>query len=221
MKPHFTNAATQATKVLIKYNVARTPVYPQQIIQASPIATMISFADLAMFADVERSSILKAMHEENELAMSFVYKKSDGSPHYLFAFNRKKPIGEVRFALAVELGHIYLGHTGYRDNETRFAESLCFTHHLIFPRPLIKLLQERGFIFTNRSFARIFGECSDFLDELVTSPSVTISAELNRAVKEQFTPYVDALADAGILSLPMDPSEQILDLSQYMQGYEE
>lgn len=221
MEANFENAATQATKILLKYGIARTPVYPQQIIQASSIATMISFADLAMFADVERSSILSAMHEENDLAMTFVYLKPDGKPHYLFAFNRKRPIGEVRFALAVELGHIYLGHTGFRDDKTRFDESRCFAHHLIFPRALIRLLQERDFVFTRRSFSRIFGECTNFIDELFESKPVNIPAELNRAIKEQFTPYVDALEDAGILYLPADPSETLLDLSYYMDGYEE
>ena len=38
-------------------------------------------------------------------------------------------------------------------------------------------------------------------------------------VKEQFTPYVNILEEMGILSMPH--SGEVLDLSRYMEGYEE
>ena len=222
MNTILSTAATQATRALLKYKVSRTPIYPQQIIQESEVATMISFADLAELANVERSSILSAVHHDNDMVISAVYNMPDGKTHHLFAFNREKPIGKIRYALAFELGHVFMGHVGYRCDETRKAESSCFANHFVFPRAMIRLLQERNFVLTEENFARIFGESHWYLPDLVnTEHVISVPAELNRQLKEQFTPYVDALEAAGIFAFPVDPSDPVLDFSRYMEGYEE
>lgn len=182
---------------------------------------MVSFADLAEKANIKRNAIVSSLHEDNDTVMCFVQHQPDGTPHYTFAFNRQEAIGRVRCALAVELGHVYLGHVGYRENDQRMAEALCFAHHFVFPRPLIKLLQDRGFVFTYESFSRVFGDCSWCIDNLLSSAPVSVPAELNILLRDQFMPYVEDLASSGVLSLPVDPSDKVLDFSGYMAGYEE
>ena len=98
-----------------------------------------------------------------------------------------------------------------------FAE--CFALHFEFPRALIQLLKERGFVFTKESFQRIFGDCEWCLETLMNAAPVHVSPELNLMVKELFVPHVNLLEETGILSMPANGEE--LDLSRYMEGYEE
>lgn len=221
MKPDFTTAATQASRILIKYQISRCPIYPQQVIQDSKLCSLVSFADLAEKAEIERNHIVTSLHSDNDTVMCLFHHLPDGSPHYSFAFNREEKIGRVRCALAVELGHVYLGHIGFRDNDQREAEALTFAHHFLFPRPLISLLHERNFVFTDKSFARVFGDCKWCLDNLTTSAPVSVPPELNLLLKEQFTPYVDALEASGDLTIAVNPDDRMLDFSGYMAGYEE
>lgn len=88
MQPDFITAATQAASALLKYSISATPIYPQRILHASPLATLISFADLADLANVSQNTLLSAIHSENDLAMSSVRHFPDGSVHYLFAYLR-------------------------------------------------------------------------------------------------------------------------------------
>ena len=221
MTPDFTKAATQAVRVLLKYGVDKVPIYPQQVLQKSKIVTMVSFADLAEMAEVGREDILSAIHADNDIAISFVQNMADGSPRYVFAFNREKPIDQVSMAMAIELGHVYLGHVGYLDNETRLDEAKCFAHHFVFPRAVIRLLEERGVVLTRNSFSRIFGSCDMCLESMLKDDSVSVPAELNAQLKEQFRPYVDKLEAAGMLAKNVKEGDHVLDLSRYMGGYEE
>lgn len=225
MIPDFKKAATQAVRALLKYGVDKVPVYPQQVLQKSKVATMISFADLAEMSNVGRDAILSAIHADNDICISYVNHKPDGTPRYIFAFNREQPIERVRLAMAVELGHVYLGHVGYRDDETRMAEAKCFAHHFAFPRAVIKLLEERGFVFTEQNFTRIFGGCEWCIENLLDSEPVTIPGDLNWRVKKMFTPYVDELEATGMLNAWTGPfkktQDKELDFSKYMAGYEE
>lgn len=221
MTPDFTKAATQAVRVLLKYGVDKVPVYPQQVLQKSQIVTMVSFADLAEMANVSRDNILSTIHADNDLAISFVHSMPDGSPRYVFAFNREKPIDQVSMAMAIELGHVYLGHVGYLDNETRLKEAKCFACHFMYPRAVIRLLQERGFVFTKKSFARVFGKVGLCIENVENPEPVIVHAELNRDAKELFVPYVDKLETEGMLSVPVGKDDEMLDVSKFMDGYED
>ena len=214
-----TTAATQAARTLIKYKISRTPIYPQQIIQASDRTTMVSFADNDEMGDILSTNAMFTL-ENGYLAWTSVIAEKDGRDSYLFTVNRNAPMGELKLELAVALSHVYLGHV--LDNigsQKSMRESECFALHLIFPRPLIRLLQERGVVLTKRMFSRIFGHCDECLDFILNSEPVPVSPELNRIVKDQFTPYVDKLEDIGIFLA--DPVGEELDLSKYMAGYED
>lgn len=214
-----TTAATQAARALIKFGISRAPVYPHKVLQQSMLATMISFSDISELDDIILNTKLKTFRHANDMVMSTVYRTEEGQEHYIFAVNRDAPQGKNRLALAVELGHIYLGHTKDVNSSSKMHDAECFALHFEFPRALIQLLKERGFVFTTESFQRIFGDCEWCFDTLMNAAPVHVSPELNQMVKELFVPHVNLLEETGILSMPAKGDE--LDLSRYMEGYEE
>ena len=214
-------AATQAARALIKFGITRTPVYPQRILQESQYTTVITFDKASELDDIILNSNMLVSYQMNNMVMSSAYVNSEGQDKYLFVVDRNAPLGKLKLALAVDIGHIYLGHASrLRDKTRKRKEAECFAIHLVFPRALIKLLQERGYVFTEQSFQRIFGDCEWCLDSMLNAEPVRISSELNHLVKEQFTPYVNALEEIGILSIPAG-NHKILDFSRYMAGYED
>lgn len=214
-----TTAATQASRALVKFGISRAPVYPHKVLQQSLLATMISFEDPEELDEVILNTKLSAFRQANDMVMSTVHTTQDGQQHYIFAVNRKAPMGKIRLALAVELGHIYLGHAKHLVDANRMHDAECFAIHFEFPRALIRLLSERGYVFTKESFQRIFGDAEWCFDTLRNAPPVTVSPELNQMVKELFVPHVNLLEETGVLAIPARGEE--LDLSRYMAGYEE
>lgn len=214
-----TTAATQAARALIKFGISRAPVYPHKVLQQSNIATMISFSNAKELEDIIINTKLDPFRNANDMVMSSVYRKEGEKDHYIFAVNREAPMGKIRLALAVELGHAYLGHEKSDVTPAKLHDAECFALHFEFPRALIRMLEERGFIFTKESFQRIFGDCEWCLKTLMNAEPVAVSPELNVMVKELFVPHVNMLEETGILAMPKRGEE--LDLSRYMEGYEE
>lgn len=213
-------AATQAMRALIKFKIARTPIYPHQIIQSSDLVMMVSFEEADELDNILQNTRLTAYGKPNRVVMSTTYTEG-GRTEYLFGVNRSVPLGNVRLALAVELGHAFMGHPDALVDTYKYEkEAECFALHLEFPRPLIRLLQERGYKMTKRRFERIFGDCDWCVETIRNAVPVHVSPELNRLVKEQFVPYVDRLERTGIFSMPVWSTEE-LDLSRYMAGYED
>lgn len=212
-------AATQAARALVKFGVSRSPVYPHKVLQQTQSATMISFSDPDELQQIINNTKLKAFRQANDMVMSTIYKCVDGQQHYIFAVNRDAPMGKIRLALAVELGHIYMGHEKNNLNEIKLHDAECFAIHFEFPRALIRMLEERGFVFTKESFQRVFGDCEWCLDTMLNAEPVTVSSELNRMVRDLFVPHVNLLEETGILSMPAGGER--LDLSNYMAGYED
>lgn len=214
-----TMAATQAVRALVKFGVCSSPVYPHKVLQESKIATMISFADPEELDEIIRTTKLKAFRSVNDMVMSTVHTTAKGQQHYIFVVNREVSLGKNRLALAVELGHIYLGHAKHLVDSSKNHDAECFALHFEFPRALIRLLEERGFVFTKESFQRVFGDAEWCLRTIQNAEPVSVSPELNAMVKDLFVPYVDLLEETGILSMPAKGEE--LDLSRYMGGYED
>lgn len=205
-----TTAATQALRALAKFKISRTPIYPQQVLQASNVATIVTF-------DNPKEMDLK----DDEIVVSSEHRDHDGNLHHIFAVNRNAPIGELCLLLSIHIGHIYLGHVGDQHHCEKRRESECFAVHFRYPRPVIKLLMEKGFVFTIESFSRVFGYCDPCLDSLEKAQPVATSPELNRLVKEQFTPYINSLEEMGVLDIKPGKDERVMDLSRYMAGYED
>lgn len=205
-----TTAATQALRALAKFKISRTPIYPQQVLQASSVATIITF-------DNPKEMSLK----DDEIVVSSMHKNPDGIVHHIFAVNRNAPIGELSLLLSIHIGHIYLGHVGEQHDCKRRHESECFAVHFRYPRPVVKLLMDKGFVFTRESISRIFGYCDPCLDSMLKAQPVATSPELNRLVKEQFAPYINSLEEMGLLAVKPSKDEKVIDLSRYMEGYED
>lgn len=213
-------AATQAARALIKFGITRAPIYPHKVLQQSQSASMLSFSDPKELDDIILHTKLKTFRNANDMVMSCIYTGKNGQKEYMFAVNRDAPMGKVRLALAVELGYIYLGQEKMlTEGKKHLQEAECFAIHFEFPRPFIRLLQDRGYRFTMESFSRIFGDCEWCIETMMNAEPRTISPDLNRLLKEQFTPYVDMLEEMGILGMPTEGEE--LDLSKYMAGYED
>ena len=203
-------AATQALRALAKFKVSRTPIYPQQVLQASSMATIVTFDDPN-----------EVKLEDDEIVVSSVHEMPDGNVQHIFAVNRNAPIGELCLLLSIHIGHIYLGHIGEQHECKKRQEAECFAVHFRYPRPVIKLLMEKGFVFTRESLSRIFGFIDPCMNSMQKAQPVSTSPELNRLVKEQFTPYINLLDEMGMLSIKPAEGEQIIDLTNYMEGYKD
>lgn len=212
-----TTAASQAARVLIKYGIGSAPIYPHKVLQESVLATMVSFSEQKELDELIANTRL-TMLRRNDVVMSTVFHNAEGKSHYIFAVNRDSALGKTRLALAVELGHFYMG-TGSICGAAQQHDAECFALHFEFPRALIQLLLDRGYVFTRESFQRVFGDCEWCMDTILNAEPVKISPELNAMVKERFVPHVNLLEETGILAMPAVGEE--LDLSRYMGGYEE
>ena len=159
--------------------------------------------------------------KDDEIVVSSMHRNHDGSVHHIFAVNRNAPIGELSLLLSIHIGHIYLGHVGEQHDCERRRESECFAVHFRYPRPVVRLLMDKGFVFTRESISRIFGYCDPCLDSMLKAQPVATSPELNRLVKEQFAPYINSLEEMGLLAVKPSKDEKVIDLSRYMAGYED
>ena len=193
------------------------PVYPQRVIQSRQNAALLSFADMAELSKVDREKIINHAAPLTGISAAYV-TIHDGEPFYLFVFNREAPIEWIRFALSIEIGNIMMGHIGKLDHATRLAEAYHFARHMCFPRPVIKLCQEMGIPLTYYNINKIAGGYGNYVADLQKVVPSSAPAELNKKVKEIFRPYLESIMDLGLIRLTSEP---LLDLSSYMEGYED
>ena len=126
----------------------------------------------------------------------------------------------VQRALARELGHIVLGHDGSRPEEVRTAEALCFAQHLLCPRPLLYAIQEAGVPLTLEVVGNVTGCYERCMAGMRKFPGVRVPAELNRAVRDLFSEYINNFL-AFQPFLTWDDRSAIADFGSFMEGYEE
>lgn len=216
MTPNYDLAATKALETLIANNIRTLPIDPLPIIKNTPGVLVMPFADLASNASIERNQLVP-MFGQNQDAVTF-YIGGD-RVKYVVAYNQYLPT-DIRRGLARELGHIMLGHDGTRPIDIRMSEAMCFARHLIFPRPLIRAIQESGVPFTVEVVGSGTGCYERCLEGLRTLPGVHVPAELNKAVKAQFSDWLDNFI--GLHSIITEGDHTYLaDFGHYMDGYEE
>ena len=219
IKPDIENAALKAIETLIKYHVSYAPVSPLPILKSMQGVAVVSYAEMAETIGMERSSVLKNVSPESRDAGTAV-EFCNGHTHYIVAYNQQLPTYAVHRALARELGHIILGHDGTLPESVRCEEALTFARHLLFPRPLIRAMQDAGIVLTAELLGTVTGcyeRCQGCLRE---SKGVHVPKELNRIVREQFTPYVENLLVIRPFITPNDHSAPV-DFGTYMDHYEE
>lgn len=219
MKPDFERAASAAIQILIKYNIGTAPVDPLPILKNMDGVFVMTFEEASSKTNMNRQELLNMYGCQNQDAVTSVYIIGD-KLHYFVTYNRLLPSRIIDMALARELGHIVLGHDGSRPEDIRQEEAKCFAHHLMLPRPLLHSLFASNLRVTEDLIRNITGCPGHCLPCIRKQPGVSVPAELNRIVRDNFMPYILNFFEYQRHASLYDGSA-LADLGSYMEGYEE
>lgn len=218
MTPDFQAAAIRAAEILISHDITAAPVAPMPILKSIPNVMVLTFAEMALSINEDRDSIVRSFNESQD-AVTFT-KRIDDELNYFVVYNQRLPFYILQRGLARELGHIVMRHDGTKPPTVRKDEAMCFALHLICPRPLVNAIHQSGINLTVEALGNLTGcyeRCLAILREL---PAVSVPAELNRKIREQFTPYInDFIRFQQFLS--SGDTTPIADFGTFMEGYEE
>ena len=206
----YTKAAIAAAETTIKYAVTRLPLAPLPILKKMGNVMVMSFSDLSAAAGLERREVLP-LFGKNMDAVTSLYNGV-----YCVTYNSILPFGMVQRALAREMGHIVLGHSGFSSDNA--AEAMCFAYHLLCPRPLIHALQATCMRVTTDLVANITGIYEQSIVAMRRLPGTDVPASLNRFVRNQIMPFVLNLFEYYQSTFTNDGSA-IADFGGFMEGY--
>ena len=218
-QPDYQSAAIKAAEVLIQYGICTAPVDPLPILKSWPGVFVVSFTEMSEHLGINRQDLVSICGNDNQDAVTSVHLSGD-SVRYIVAYNQRLPFHIVKRALARELGHIALGHDGTRPEDVRNEEARCFAHHLLCPRALIHSVQASNLRLTTELLGNMTGFYDLCLSCVRKTPGVSVPAELNRKVRDQFKPYFMNLFEFQRYASSKDGSA-LADLGTYMDGYEE
>ena len=220
MKPDFDRAAIAAMQILIDNHVTETPIVPLPILLSYSGVRVISFAKMANEVNMERDELVP-LFVHNQDAATFKLGMEIDDVEYVVAYNMRLPFEIIWRGLARELGHIVLGHDGItRPYEVRKAEAMCFAHHLLSPRPIIKMIQESGLDLTMNVLSDTTGCIDECVEDMAEIPGAHVPPEMNRAVREQFSRGIMEYIRFHNASKKVDHSP-LVDLGTFMNNYEE
>lgn len=220
MTPDYDLAAVKAMEILAEYNVAETPISPLPFLLNNPSVRVISFAKMANEASMDRDELVP-LFVANQDAATFNLAEEIAGVRYVVVYNTRMPIEIIWRGLARELGHIVLNHDGVtRPYEVRRAEAMCFAHHLLSPRPVLKLLQESGIPLTMNMLSDTTGCIDECVYDMQSIPGAHVPADLNRQVRSQFERRIEEYIRFYRANHHMDMS-QVIDFGTFMEGYEE
>ena len=219
MKADLETAAIKATQTLIDYGIKSAPVDPMPILKQIPGVLVITFAEMSNNVGMDRNDLISICGADGHAAATSVLHEN-GKLRYVVAYNQFLPFSHLQRELARELGHIVLGHDGSRPELIRTAEAVAFAQHLICPRPLIHAIQNEGINLTTEVLGNSTGCFEQCLSCMQATPGAHVPAELNRAVREQFSDYLNNLLFYLKHTTAQDDSK-IADFGHYMDNYEE
>ena len=219
MTPDYEKAAAMAAQTLIDYHICSAPVDPLPILKKIPGVLVMSFEDMSKKINMDRKDIINTLGCHNQDAVTTVYM-DNGDLRYVVTYNRMLQSMIVDRVLARELGHIILGHDGSKPEDVRNEEARCFAKHLMIPRALIHSISAAGLRVTNVVMNNLTGCNDQCLSCIRQLPPVRVPAELNRAVRDQFMPYILNFFTYQRVAMEADGSA-LADFGTYMQGYEE
>ena len=218
MTPDYERAASAAAETLVRFGVTSAPVSPLPILKQLPGVIVKTFEQFSSDIGEDRRCVLNTFGKCQDACTTI--SMFDGKPHYLVTYNQQLSAALVQRSLARELGHIILGHDGSRSEEVRMEEARCFANHLLSPRPLIHAIQASGLRLTTEMLGNLTG-CYDYcLSCMRRIPAVHVPADLNRAVRDQFMPYILNFFEYQRNVCPADVSA-LADFGTFMDGYEE
>lgn len=216
MKPDYTRAAVRAMELLIEHNITTAPIDPLPVYKRMPGVLVLSFAEASQRAGVDRNDMTSRFYDA--VTSAHVEK---GHLQYLVSYNQRLPLYIVQRSLARELGHIALFHDGSRPESVRMEEAYTFALHFLFPRPLISAVQQSGIPLTVESLGAMTGCDYRCLQRMKLTPFVSVPAELNRKVRDQFSDYIRNFLDYESFFLSKSDDSSVVDIGTYMDGYEE
>ena len=216
MMPDYNKAATKAAECLIKYNVKSSPVSPLPILEEMDDVIVVSFSDMGNASGLNKRDIMP-LFGKNRDAVTSVHTEN-GRPFYVVAYDSLLPFAMIQRALAREMGHIVLRHTGCSEENT--AEALCFAAHFLCPRPLVHAIQATCLRLSVDLLANLTGVFDQALQSMRRLPLTAVPAGLNRFVRNQFMPFVLNFFEYYQSVLPSDGSA-VADFGSFMDGYEE
>ena len=218
--PDYEAAAVRAMQLLIDNNITETPVNPLPIMLEYPGVRVLPFTNMASRAGVDRDDLVP-LFGSNQDAATFHLTMDIPDVKYVVVYNLRLPFEMIWRGIARELGHIVLGHDGAtRTANARMAEALCFAHHLISPRPVIRIMQESGMPLTMSALANTTGCSDECVADMQHIPGVHVPPELNRRVRAMFEPHIVEYIRFHRAS-PMKDRSPIIDLGTYMDNYTE
>ena len=217
MEPNYERAANMALKTLIDNDIHKAPISPFHVLKNQPGVMMISFEEMSDTLNKNRRDVITSCKSSPDAVTAVNVDGDDIS--YIIAYNQYLSVNILQKAFARELGHVVLGHDGTLPDDVRTAEARCFSQHFLFPRPLIHLLTASGLKLTTHVLGSITAcneECVVCMRKL---PVIHTDPELNRKVRDQFLKYTMNYLEYKRL-IPNDMTA-VVDLGQYMKGYEE
>ena len=219
-QPNLDLAATKALRILIDHHITETPVNPLPILLNYPGVRVMPFTRMAIDAGIDRNDLVPMFGNQDAATFHLDLPGFD-DVRYVVVYNMRLPFEIIWRAVARELGHIVLGHDGVtRSMDARMAEANCFAHHLISPRPVIRLLQDSGMPLTMNVLANTTGCSDECVEALQQIPGVHVDPALNRAVREQFAPHIMEYV-AFHKSAPRRDNSPVLDFGSFMDEYTE
>lgn len=218
MKPDYDRAAIKAMEMLIEHQITETPIDPMPILKNFPGVRIMSFAHMADDAGVERDDLIP-LFSKNQDAVTFRLGMNIEDVEYVVVYNMRLPHEIICRGLARELGHIVLGHDGVtRQQDVRLAEAMCFAHHLLSPRPIIRMIQESDMPLTLSAMTNTVGCAEECVEDMQSIPGAHVPKELNRQVKELFARGIKEYIRFHLASPKKDKSP-LVDLGTFMNGY--
>lgn len=219
MTPNFDLAATKATETLIEYHISTAPVDPLPVLKKFPGVVVVPFAEAAHKVGMERETLLDMMGNESRAAVTTI-QQIDGETRYIVVYNQRMPFVLLQRALARELGHIVLKHDGTRPVDVRMEEAYTFALHFLCPRALIRMLQESEYPLTVETLGNVTGCFGGCLSRMSQLPGVNVPAELNTAIKAQFSDYMNNFLRYQP-TLSREDASPLADFGSYMDNYAE
>ena len=219
-KPDFDRAAIAASQMLIDNHITETPVNPLPILLNYPGVRVLPYTKMADEAGIDRNDLVPIFG--NQDAATFLLNMPGlDDVKYVVVYNMRLPFEIIWRAIARELGHIVLEHDGItRPQSVRMAEAVCFSHHLISPRPVLQFLRQSGLPFTLNVLTNTTGCADECVQEMQSIPGAHVPAELNARVRDLFVPHLREYVDFYYASHKHDNSP-LLDLGTFMDNYEE
>lgn len=219
--PDYDRAAVSAMQILIEKGITETPIRPFRFLEGIDHLRIVPFTRMAADAGIERSDLVP-MFGANQDAATFglVMPRMEDVDYVLF-YNMRLPEEIINRAIARELGHIVLGHNGIlRPGSVRHSEAMCFAHHLITPRPIIRIIQDSGTPLTVSVLSQVTGCSEECVEDMRKIPGAHVPKELNRKIRELFEPHILEYIRFHLAS-PMQDKSPVLDFGTFMDNYEE